>query len=54
MGNNRNRKRKKARNLPSKKATKFKMAAVCQKRGGCDQNPGPSKIKIDDVSVNCG
>ena len=46
MGNNRNRK---ARNL------NVKESHVIQDGGeACDQNPGPSKMKIDDVSVNFG
>jgi hypothetical protein len=46
MGNIRNRK---ARNL------NVKESHVIQDGGeACDQNPGPSKMKIDDVSVNFG
>ena len=48
MGNIRNRKRKKVRIPPSKKAKKFKDGRQNAEEG--DQNPGPSKTKIGDVS----
>ena len=47
MANGRNRKRKRARLLPSKKSKTFKDGG--QNAEG-DQNPGPSKMKIGDVS----
>ena len=47
MANGRNRKRKRARQPPSKKGKKFKDGG--QNTEG-DQNPGPSKMKIGDVS----
>ncbi len=47
MGNERNRKRKRARIPPSKKGKKIKDGG--QNAEG-DQNPGPSKMKIGDVS----
>ena len=46
MGNNRNRK---ARKLNVKESHEIQDGGEA-----CDQNPGPSKMKIDDVSVNFG